>query len=118
MARRKNPGEEPNITYRISVPAEDTDVVEWMNKQYSISTSMRQLIKMFVQEYGMRDVFCMEVPRGEKLGRPRADAQTDIPVPEQQTPAAPVVQLPKKDDSKVKESNSAISEMLAAGLMV
>lgn len=56
--------------YRISVPAEDLSVQQWLESQINISISMRQLIREDIQKNGYTDVTCRMVEQGPKRGRP------------------------------------------------
>lgn len=44
-------------TFHISVPEEDTEIMEWLSKQYNQSASVRQLIREAVDITGMNDYF-------------------------------------------------------------
>lgn len=62
-----------NIRRRISVPAEDAVVVEWINTQKNLSLSLRELIKVSIMERGIRDYFATypgEIVQQPKRGRP------------------------------------------------
>lgn len=80
MARNNRAESTESVTFRISVPKADTDVISWLSRQYSMSLSIRQLIKQAVGEYGMRDLFCIPVDEMEaKRGRPRKDGADILP---------------------------------------
>ena len=92
--------------YRFSVPEDDKSVTEWIGKQNSLSTSIRQLIKDAIRKYGQQDITCLPVEQYEKRGRPsnaelaeRAQAQPERPTkklaakqetPQTVAPAQPV----------------------------
>lgn len=42
--------------YRFAVPENDTDVLEWIESQERLSTSLRLLIKQHVATYGVDDI--------------------------------------------------------------
>lgn len=56
--------------HRLSVPHSDLTVREWMAKQANVSSSIRQLIRMYVEQYGMTDPTCIPVMQVRKPGRP------------------------------------------------
>lgn len=87
---------------RISIPAQDVQVLRWLARQSNASVSIRQVIREAVASYGYDDVTCMSV-RGR--GRPRtrdaydekyaddgvaAEPPTEDADPEEPVPAAPV----------------------------
>lgn len=47
----------PHKTFHISVPDEDTEILEWLSKQYNQSSSVRQLIREAARDVGMVDLF-------------------------------------------------------------
>lgn len=47
----------PHKTFHISVPEEDTEIMEWLSKQYNQSSSVRQLIREAARDVGMVDLF-------------------------------------------------------------
>lgn len=56
--------------YRLTVPAQDTSVQDWIAAQLNISASIRQLIRKDIQSNGYTDVTCRQVEQGAKRGRP------------------------------------------------
>ena len=44
-------------TYHISEPDEDKEIMEWFASQFNQSASVRQLIRMQIDDYGMTDLF-------------------------------------------------------------
>ena len=42
--------------YRFTVPETDTEVIEWLDAQDKVSTSMRLLIKQYVATHGQGDI--------------------------------------------------------------
>lgn len=59
--------------YRISIPLDDPDVVEWLDAQRSISMSLRVLIHSALLQTGIRDYFSTgtDIPPTRGRGRPR-----------------------------------------------
>lgn len=55
---------------KLSVPEDDTTVLEWLAVQVNMSDSIRSLIRDDVQKNGYSDLFCREVIPGAKRGRP------------------------------------------------
>lgn len=43
---------------RLTIPAEDKAMLEWMQAQTNISISVRQLVHRYIQQYGVTDVTC------------------------------------------------------------
>ena len=78
--------------YRVSVPVEDDIVNEFMKRQHNSSFSVRLLVKMFVQKYGVVDVTCIAFPSGGQ----------DIVVPKRKRSEAepPILEEPVKDLSE------------------
>lgn len=78
--------------FRLTVPADDVAVIEWLERQHSVSMSVRMLVRRAIAEGGMRDYFATESDeivqrprRGRPAGKtqPKAvDAPTDSAVEE------------------------------------
>lgn len=49
------------IRYRFNVPEDDQLVTTWMDKQHDKSLSIREIIKDYIKEHGIKDVFATEV---------------------------------------------------------
>ena len=47
--------------FRVTVPISDSDVIEWIKNQYTLSNSVRILIKNFVAQHGFIDSTCLSV---------------------------------------------------------
>ena len=47
--------------FRVTVPISDSDVIEWIKSQYTLSNSVRILIKNFVAQHGFVDSTCLSV---------------------------------------------------------
>lgn len=56
--------------FRITVPAEDVSVLEWITVQQNVSYSIRQLIRDYIQKEGMTDATCHVVRQLPRRGRP------------------------------------------------
>ena len=81
--------EDTNKRFRISIPLEDTSVIEWLEKQGNISFSLRTLIKKAIAQDGCIDVTCQA---DSSMGRPRRAGRP-----------------PKKVAKKVMEYNRSFS---------
>lgn len=88
--------------FRVTVPADDESVIEWLDCQHSVSMSLRMLVRAAIEAYGMRDYFATEsgeITQRPKRGRPARDEsvqqqtvqapQTDVDKPAKR-PVAPV----------------------------
>lgn len=83
MARQKRDinGPGSSQTVRISVPVGDTTVLNWLGAQYSISASVRELIRNSVREHGVVDVTCLKVEQELPIkgpGRPRGSTKDNV----------------------------------------
>lgn len=79
--------------FRVTVPADDESVIEWLDCQHSVSMSLRMLVRAAIEAYGMRDYFATEsgeITQRPKRGRPARDESV-----QQQT-----VQAPQADADK------------------
>lgn len=88
--------------FRVTVPADDAAVIQWLDCQHSVSMSLRMLVRAAIEEKGMRDYFATEsgeITQRPKRGRPvvKDEATTEVaPSVEVQTePAVPVVAAKK-----------------------
>lgn len=117
------------LHYRISVPKDDQTVAEWMEKQYNISMSIRQLVRAFVREHGQVDITCISVDKPVfTAGAVRVEQKTAAaPEPAPAAAAAPSVterpaveQQPvhQKTTKDIGDANDALSNMLQNGLIV
>ena len=62
--------------FRVTVPADDESVIEWLDCQHSVSMSLRMLVRAAIEAYGMRDYFATEsgeITQRPKRGRPARD---------------------------------------------
>lgn len=79
--------------FRVTVPADDESVIEWLDCQHSVSMSLRMLVRAAIEAYGMRDYFATEsgeITQRPKRGRPARDESV-----QQQTVQAPQVDVDK-----------------------
>lgn len=79
--------------FRVTVPADDESVIEWLDCQHSVSMSLRMLVRAAIEAYGMRDYFATEsgeITQRPKRGRPARDESV-----QQQTVQAPQVDADK-----------------------
>lgn len=88
--------------FRVTVPADDAAVIQWLDCQHSVSMSLRMLVRAAIEEKGMRDYFATEsgeITQRPKRGRPvvKDEAATEVasPAEVQTEPAAPVVEKAK-----------------------
>lgn len=79
--------------FRVTVPADDESVIEWLDCQHSVSMSLRMLVRAAIEAYGMRDYFATEsgeITQRPKRGRPARDESV-----QQQTVQAPQAEADK-----------------------
>lgn len=86
--------------FRVTVPADDAAVIQWLDCQHSVSMSLRMLVRAAIEEKGMRDYFATEsgeITQRPKRGRPvvKDEAATEVASPAETEPAAPVVEKVK-----------------------
>lgn len=122
MARPKREGMAPEnlLRFRLTVPAGDVTVLEWIEKQYNVSQSIRQLIREFVREHGLIDATCIAVEQEPPRQRAPQEPAKQAPVQEQHTtPApAPVQKKPAGAKQSVEDANDALSDFMKNGLVV
>lgn len=100
--------------FRVTVPADDESVIEWLDCQHSVSMSLRMLVRAAIEAYGMRDYFATEsgeITQRPKRGRPARDEsvqqQTDAGKPAKR-PVEPVEDTPV-EDIPVEEAPKPVS---------
>lgn len=88
--------------FRVTVPADDAAVIQWLDCQHSVSMSLRMLVRAAIEEKGMRDYFATEsgeITQKPKRGRPvvkdEVDADVASPVETETEPVVPVVEKAK-----------------------
>lgn len=86
--------------FRVTVPADDAAVIQWLDCQHSVSMSLRMLVRAAIEEKGMRDYFATEsgeITQRPKRGRPVAkdEAATETVSTAETEPAVPVVEKAK-----------------------
>lgn len=88
--------------FRVTVPADDAAVIQWLDCQHSVSMSLRMLVRAAIEEKGMRDYFATEsgeITQRPKRGRPvvkdEVVTETASSVEVQTEPAVPVVATKK-----------------------
>lgn len=110
------------LHYRISVPKDDQTVAEWMDKQYNISMSIRQLVRAFVREHGQVDITCISVDKPVfAAGAARVEPSAPASVQAAEPAPKPVEQKPSVRPTVTKDigdANDALSDMLKNGLLV
>lgn len=79
--------------FRVTVPADDESVIEWLDCQHSVSMSLRMLVRAAIEAYGMRDYFATE--SGEITQRPKRGRPARDELVQQQTVQAPQVDVDK-----------------------
>lgn len=125
MARPKREGMAPEnlLRFRLTVPAGDVTVLEWIEKQYNVSQSIRQLIREFVREHGLIDATCIAVEQEPPRQKAPHEPAKRAPVQEQYTAApapapAPEPKKPVGSKQSVEDANDALSDFMKNGLMV
>lgn len=91
--------------FRVTVPADDESVIEWLDCQHSVSMSLRMLVRAAIEAYGMRDYFATEsgeITQRPKRGRPARDESV-----QQQTVQAPQVDADKPAKRSVEPVEEA-----------
>ena len=110
------------LHYRISVPKDDQTVAEWMDKQYNISMSIRQLVRAFVREHGQVDITCISVDKPVfAAGAARVEPSAPASVQAAEPASKPVEQKPSVRPTVTKDigdANDALSDMPKNGLLV
>ena len=98
--------------FRVTVPADDESVIEWLDCQHSVSMSLRMLVRAAIEAYGMRDYFATEsgeITQRPKRGRPARDESV-----QQQTVQAPQVDADKPVKRPVEPVEDAFVEDIPA----
>ncbi|MEU7322489.1 hypothetical protein ABZ682_18290 [Streptomyces griseoviridis] len=100
---------------RWTVPAADTSVIEWLNKQADISQSLRLLIRESIQRDGYVDVFYKPVEQLPRRGRPPLESteqhEDDEAVTERGPAARPVQPQPVITD----QADAIVNKKTAPG---
>ena len=94
--------------FRVTVPADDESVIEWLDCQHSVSMSLRMLVRAAIEAYGMRDYFATEsgeITQRPKRGRPARDESV-----QQQTVQAPQTDADKPAKKPVEPVEEAFVE--------
>lgn len=94
--------------FRVTVPADDESVIEWLDCQHSVSMSLRMLVRAAIEAYGMRDYFATEsgeITQRPKRGRPARDESV-----QQQTVQAPQTDADKPAKRPVEPVEEAFVE--------
>lgn len=110
--------------YRLSVPADDEVVNEFMSRQHNSSFSVRLLIKMFVQKYGLVDATCIAfLPTGQASAtgrRKRVDVEPSVDgsderavehVTNEPSKPKPKERKPKENKKAKEETDVSASEI-------
>lgn len=92
--------------FRVTVPADDAAVIQWLDCQHSVSMSLRMLVRAAIEEKGMRDYFATEsgeITQRPKRGRPvvkdEVDAEVASPAETETEPVIPAVEEAKAPTS-------------------
>lgn len=56
---------------RVTVPNDDTEVLEWLSNQHAMSVSVRELIHDMIAEHGTQDYFVATRGEARKAGKGR-----------------------------------------------
>ena len=62
-----------SVQLRFSVPSEDTQVLDWMKRQYNSSASIRALVKAAIANYGYKDCTCIPEITEANASRVKSD---------------------------------------------
>lgn len=73
MNKGKSKPEQP-FRYRVTVPLQDADVINWMAEQSNPSFSVRLIIRAVIAKYGITDVTCLPVSTGLDLDIAHSEA--------------------------------------------
>lgn len=110
------------LHYRISVPKDDQTVAEWMDRQYNISMSIRQLVRAFVREHGQVDITCISVDKPVfAAGAAHVEPSVLASVQAAEPASKPVESKQSVRPTVTKDigdANDALSDMLKNGLLV
>lgn len=55
---------------RLSIPAEDHSVIQWLENQINITDSLRIAVREFIERHGYDDATCLDVQKLPRRGRP------------------------------------------------
>ena len=121
--------EDNSVRYRFTVPAADSVVNDWIDKQSNIGFSLRTIIRAFVATYGYQDATCLQIGTSspstvKKRGRP-PKTQTSASVstsafdmtailPDNMTAEASLPDMPDMTHDEVSET---IEEPAAPGIV-
>lgn len=97
--------------YRLSVPLSDSEVIQWLSSQRSVSASVRVLVKLAIHTYGYVDATTLSIERlNEKLGD-NVMGEPSVPkVAEKKTmKAEPVDEKPEATDDGFVDVNDLLS---------
>lgn len=113
--------------FRVTVPADDAAVIQWLDCQHSVSMSLRMLVRAAIEEKGMRDYFATEsgeITQKPKRGRPVVKDEVDaevaspvetetelvIPAVEKAKAPTPVATRPEPKPVQTTETNAGESK--------
>lgn len=90
--------------FRLTIPAADVSVLQWMEAQQNVSYSIRQLIRDAIRRNGYTDITCSEVEQLPKRGRPakedEEETETPVKAPETVRTPEPAQSAPAKADNR------------------
>lgn len=98
---------------RLSIPSTDKAVIKWLEKQSSISSSIRLLIRTAISQYGNCDII-EKVHLGDSLDVNTRDVEKEIEQPEIKPEKVEVKEekVQVKAETKEKDVLDAINSML------
>jgi hypothetical protein len=107
------PKQQPH-RFRVSVPAADEAVVEWMNLQDNQSLSVRMLIRESIERLGYVDVVNRPVAQLPKRGRPAGSADEGTAA-EEETAAGSALRTSRQQGPAAASTELDLSHRGSAG---
>lgn len=89
----KKPAAEQPLRYRVTVPLQDTDVINWITAQANPSFSIRTLIRAYITKYGITDATCLPAATGIDIEISNLNPETNITQTSQTQPKKSHVSL-------------------------
>jgi len=89
----KKPAAEQPLRYRVTVPLQDTDVINWITAQANPSFSIRTLIRAYITKYGITDATCLPAATGIDIEISNNNPETNITQTSQTQPKKSHVSL-------------------------
>ena len=98
---------------RLSIPSSDKAVIKWLEKQSSISSSIRLLIRTAISQYGNCDII-EKVHLGDSLDVNTREVEKEVEQPEVKPEKVEVKEekVQVRSETKEKDVLDAINSML------